>query len=97
MGLIEARNLTVQTRLAGGQRLPVLSDVSFSLDPGKVLGLVGESGAGKSMIGRAIVGALPIGFAITGGTLRLGDEDLVQPAPARRRRLATRWWPAYRR
>lgn len=64
--------------------------VSFSLAPGRILGVVGESGAGKSMIGRAIAQALPAGFAITGGTLHLGGEDLVHLTPARRRALLGR-------
>jgi peptide/nickel transport system ATP-binding protein len=68
----------------------VIRRLSFSLAPGRILGVVGESGAGKSMIGRAIVGALPAGFTITGGTLHLGGEDLVRLTPARRRALLGR-------
>ncbi len=64
--------------------------LSFKLAPGRILGIVGESGAGKSMIGRAIAHALPAGFAVTGGTLRLDDEDLVRLTPARRRALLGR-------
>jgi peptide/nickel transport system ATP-binding protein len=87
--ILEAADLTVGARL-GGRQIEVIRRLSFRLGAGRILGLVGESGAGKSMIGRAIVGALPSGFAITGGTLRLGDEDLVQPTPARRRALLGR-------
>ena len=47
--------------------MPVIRDLSFELAPGQILGLVGESGAGKSMIGRAIAQLLPPGFAVTGG------------------------------
>ena len=45
--------------------------------PGKILGLVGESGAGKSMIGRTIAQLLPPGFAVTGGSLPFDGDDLV--------------------
>ena len=44
-------HLTLTARL-GGQKVDVLRDISLTLERGKVLGLVGESGAGKSMIGR---------------------------------------------
>ena len=46
----------------------------FTLEPGKILGLVGESGAGKSMVGRTIAQLLPPGFAVTGGTLEFDGE-----------------------
>ena len=64
--------------------------ISFNLEPGRILGVVGESGAGKSMLARAIAHALPAGFAVTGGTLQLDDEDLVRLTPSRRRALLGR-------
>jgi peptide/nickel transport system ATP-binding protein len=82
-------DLTVAATL-GGQHVEVIRRLSFKLAPGRILGIVGESGAGKSMIGRAIAHALPAGFAVTGGTLRLDDEDLVQLTPERRRALLGR-------
>jgi peptide/nickel transport system ATP-binding protein len=85
MSRLSADGLSVA---AGTHR--VLRDVSFRLEPGKVLGIVGESGAGKSMVGRAIAGALPAGFRIDGGALRYGGEDLVAMKPARRRALLGR-------
>ena len=70
--------------------VPAIRALSFDLAPGKILGLVGESGAGKSMIGRAIAQLLPPGFAITAGSLLFDGEDLVRMAPARRRALLGR-------
>ena len=61
-----------------------MRDLSFALEPGKVLGLVGESGAGKSMIGRTIAQLLPPGFAVTGGSLAFAGDDLVTMDAARR-------------
>jgi oligopeptide/dipeptide ABC transporter ATP-binding protein len=55
-----------------------------------VLGLVGESGAGKSMIGRAGAQLLPPGFAVTAGLLRFDGQDLVRMALGRRRSLLGR-------
>ena len=83
--MLEARDLVISATL-NGEPVEAIHQLSFTLSPGRVLGVVGESGAGKSMIARAIGGALPPGFAITGGTLRLGDDDLARLPP--RRRLA---------
>ena len=85
MTVLEARELVISATL-NGEHVEAVRRLSFTLSPGRVVGVVGESGAGKSMIARAIGGALPPGFAITGGTLRLGDEDLARLPP--RRRLA---------
>jgi peptide/nickel transport system ATP-binding protein len=87
--ILEAADLTIGATL-GGRHIEVIRRLSFNLAPGRILGVVGESGAGKSMIGRSIVGALPAGFAITNGTLHLGGEDLVRLTPARRRALLGR-------
>ncbi len=84
MSLLVARRLTVATRI-GGTIVPVIRGLDIALAPGKVLGLVGESGAGKSMIGRSIAQLLPPGFGVTGGTLEFDGKDLVRmPTNARR-------------
>jgi peptide/nickel transport system ATP-binding protein len=86
---LEARDLTVSAGVDGSM-IPAIRSLSFGLQPGKILGLVGESGAGKTMIGRAIAQLLPPGFAVTGGSLLFEEEDLVRMAPARRRALLGR-------
>jgi peptide/nickel transport system ATP-binding protein len=86
---LQANNLEVTARV-GGMVVPALRGLSFDLAPGKILGLVGESGAGKSMVGRAIAQLLPPGFAIASGSLVFEGEDLVRMAPARRRALLGR-------
>ena len=70
--------------------MPAVRALSFDLAPGKILGVVGESGAGKSMVGRAIAQLVPPGFAITGGTIAFQGHDLVKMPPARRRALLGR-------
>jgi peptide/nickel transport system ATP-binding protein len=86
---LQAHELTISTRLDGA-RVPVISELSFELAPGKILGLVGESGAGKTMIGRAVAQLLPPGFSVTGGSLLFDGEDLVTMSHARRRALLGR-------
>jgi peptide/nickel transport system ATP-binding protein len=85
MSLLVARGLDVSS---GG--LKVISGLDFSLEPGRVLGLVGESGAGKSMIGRTIAQLLPRGFAVSAGSLEFGGRDLVSMPMRERRRLLGR-------
>jgi peptide/nickel transport system ATP-binding protein len=87
MDMLIAKDLTVSAMLAG-DRVPVIRDLSFSLPPGRILGLVGESGAGKSMIGRTIAQLFPPGFAVTHGELMFDGQDLVRmPADTRRQLL----------
>jgi peptide/nickel transport system ATP-binding protein len=86
---LEARDLTVSASIDGAA-VPAIRSLSFGLKPGKILGLVGESGAGKTMIGRTIAQLLPSGFAVTAGSLLFEEEDLVRMAPARRRALLGR-------
>jgi len=87
--LLEAKGLTVTARL-NGQSVPVLRDIDLTVREGQVLGLVGESGAGKSMIGRAISQLLPSGFAVGGGTLAFKGRSLVGLAEPERRALLGR-------
>jgi peptide/nickel transport system ATP-binding protein len=86
---LQAMDLTVTVRIDGAV-VPAIRGLSFELPPGKILGLVGESGAGKSMVGRAIAQLLPVGFSITAGSLLFEGEDLVQMPLPRRRALLGR-------
>jgi peptide/nickel transport system ATP-binding protein len=84
--LLAARNLAVER---GGTK--VLRAISFALPRGRILGLIGESGAGKSMLGRVIANQLPPGFAATSGSLSFDGTDLLSlPAAARRGLLGDR-------
>jgi peptide/nickel transport system ATP-binding protein len=87
--VLEARDLTVSAKVSG---VPValIKRLSFSLPPGRILGLVGESGAGKSMVGRLVGNDLPPGFAVTAGSLSFNGADLLAMPATRRRSLLGR-------
>src|SRR5262245_56613036 len=70
---------------ANGTR--VLRSVSLAVEPGEVRALVGESGAGKSMIGKAVLGVLPPSIRIVEGTIRLEGTTLGPLASKARRSL----------
>ncbi len=55
----------------------LVSDVSFRLAPGHVLGLVGESGCGKTMTARSLMGLLPEGVSVSGGSILFQGTDLA--------------------
>ena len=65
----------------------VVPDVSFEIAPGEVLGLVGESGSGKTTVGLSLLGHARRGLKITGGTILLGDKDILPMDDAELRRL----------
>jgi peptide/nickel transport system ATP-binding protein len=72
--VLQIEGLTA-TATRSGQRL--LSNVSLSVQRGEVRGLVGESGAGKSTIGKALLGILPREVKVTGGAIRYNGRDLL--------------------
>lgn len=82
MSYLSIRNLSV--RLKHG--MPLLRRVSLDVAAGEVRGLVGESGAGKSMIGKAVLGILPPAAEITEGEILLDGTDLLRLSPGDRRR-----------
>ena len=72
--LLEVKNLRVEFPTRRGTLLAV-DDVSFDIAPGEVLGVVGESGAGKSLTGNAIIGLLePPGRIAAGDAARRFQE-----------------------
>ena len=72
---LEVRDLTITLR--GAQRVVAVRDACFSILPGRTLGLVGESGAGKSLTSMAIPGLLPRGDFEVSGSIRLLGHELV--------------------
>jgi peptide/nickel transport system ATP-binding protein len=85
MALLEVKDLTVEFATRRGV-LRALDRISFSIDSGEILGVVGESGAGKSVTGAAIAGLLEPPGRIAGGEIRLDGKriDNLAPEPLRR-------------
>ena len=77
--LLEVRHLRVEFPTRRGT-LVALDDISFSIAPGEILGVVGESGAGKSLTGAAIIGLLDPPGRIAGGEIRFDGRAHRQPA-----------------
>ena len=69
----------VAVRLEGDPPLPLIADMSFRLEAGGTLGIVGESGAGKSLLALAIIGLLPGGMRADGRILLEGRDLLGLP------------------
>ncbi|MEV6349188.1 dipeptide/oligopeptide/nickel ABC transporter permease/ATP-binding protein [Actinoplanes sp. NPDC051851] len=84
--LLEVRDLTV-TLPIDGVPTEVIGGVSFDLRPGEALGIVGESGCGKTVTASALLGLLPPGAAITRGGVRFRDTDLTRASAAQARRI----------
>ena len=74
--VLQVKNLTLSMR-QNASKSDVLRDINFSLSSGQVIGLVGESGAGKSMIGRVLSRNLPELFTVASGQVLFADEDIL--------------------
>jgi peptide/nickel transport system permease protein len=61
--------------------MPVVTDVSFDILPGEVVGLVGESGCGKSMTAAGVLGMIPGRGIITGGSVHFDGQNLTTLPP----------------
>jgi len=84
---VEVHDLRV---VLAGSGVDVVEGVSFAIAPGEVLGVVGESGSGKTTVGLALLGHARRGLRIAGGSVRLGDVDVLELDDERRRQLRGR-------
>ncbi|MCL5775925.1 ABC transporter ATP-binding protein [Limibaculum sp. FT325] len=84
--ILSVRDLVVEIPTRRGVLRPV-DRVSFDIARGEVLGVVGESGAGKSMTGTAVIGLIDPPGHIAGGEVVLGGERIDHLPPERMRRI----------
>jgi peptide/nickel transport system ATP-binding protein len=87
--LLEVRHLRVEFPTRHGVLL-ALDDVSFDIAPGEILGVVGESGAGKSLTAAAIIGLLEPPGRIAGGSIHLAGQRIDQLPYAQMRAIRGR-------
>jgi oligopeptide/dipeptide ABC transporter ATP-binding protein len=86
--LLEVRGLkTHYYSFGGGRVIKAVEDVSITLNEGETLGLVGESGCGKTTTCLSIVGLLPPAARIVGGEIHLAGTDLGKKSAREMRRL----------
>ncbi|HEY0188810.1 MAG TPA: ABC transporter ATP-binding protein [Cellulomonas sp.] len=76
---VELHDLLVRTATT-----TLVDAVSFTVPDGTSLGIIGESGSGKSLTLKAMLGLLPRGLTAAGGRIRVDDEELALPADPRR-------------
>ncbi len=74
--VLEIENLSTHIKLTSSV-VQAVGNVDMSVDPGETVGIVGESGCGKSMTGLSIMGLLPPGGSIIGGSIKLNGRELV--------------------
>jgi peptide/nickel transport system ATP-binding protein len=87
--LLEVRNLRVEFPTRRGTLL-ALDDISFDIAPGEILGVVGESGAGKSLTGAAIIGLLEPPGRVAGGEIRFEGQRIDNLPQQRMREIRGR-------
>ena len=85
--LLDVSDLTIRFKVEGGE-FTAVDVISFSVEAGKTLGIVGESGCGKSVTSLSIMGLLPKGQGrIAGGSIQFDGIDLASLSPEAMRAL----------
>ncbi|WP_413065182.1 ABC transporter ATP-binding protein [Siminovitchia sp. 179-K 8D1 HS] len=86
LSLLNVRDLEVALPSEDGD-ITLVNKVSFSLKKGKTLGIVGESGCGKSLTSLSIMGLLPPNIKVKNGFIQLNGKDITKLSKSERRRL----------
>lgn len=81
MNLLDVKDLSVEIEGRADRRVQVSRNLNFSLEAGRVTGVIGESGSGKSMSALAVMGLLPRAARITSGEILFKGEDLLRKSP----------------
>ncbi|HEY3977226.1 MAG TPA: ABC transporter ATP-binding protein [Streptosporangiaceae bacterium] len=86
MSVLSVTGLSAEIRLRDAT-VHAVDSVSFQVDAGETMGLVGESGCGKTMLGSSLIRLLPPGGRIVAGEVRLDGRELVRLPPAEMRKV----------
>ena len=76
--LVEVQGLRVNARKDDGSQVEIVKNVNFTVAPGEVLALIGESGSGKTTIALSLLGYARSGCQIAGGQVRIGQRQIDQ-------------------
>ena len=88
--MLSVSGLSVVARDRKRKLTPIVTDISFDVDPGKVIALIGESGSGKTTISLACMGYARAGCEINQGSIKLDDLDILTLSTTDRRDLRGR-------
>jgi peptide/nickel transport system ATP-binding protein len=81
MGILEVKNLSLHYLTRFGQKIHAVSDVSFTMNQGEILGIAGESGCGKSTLVNGLMGLFIPPLYPTSGDVLVNGESLMNRSP----------------
>jgi oligopeptide/dipeptide ABC transporter ATP-binding protein len=76
--LIQVRKLTVHYTSADGREIPALKQVDFTIQPGEAVGVLGESGCGKTTLGLSVLRLLPASARIASGSVLFHGQEILK-------------------
>ncbi len=85
--LVSVLDLVIGATTDSGRQVEIIRNVSFDIQPGEIVALIGESGSGKTTIALSLMGHCRPGCAINGGSIRIEDFDVTGMSEPDRARL----------
>lgn len=85
--MLEVKNLTISIHNKNGKIYPLVRNLSYKLDEGKTLAIVGESGCGKTIQAMSIMGLLPPNISVTRGQILFQGKDILKLSSKERREI----------
>ena len=85
--LLEVKDLKIEARKEDGTPIPIVKGVSFNVNRGEVVALIGESGSGKTTISLSALAYSKPGLEFSGGQVILNGEDLLTMQPLQQRNV----------
>ena len=82
--LLEVAHLQIDARKDDGSLTPIVKGVSFNVNQGEVVALIGESGSGKTTIALSALGYTKPGLEFTSGEVRLHGQNVISMPPKKK-------------